>query len=169
MDEGRVIQAQRVEVVDAEGRVRLVAGELGDVPGAYGLAVVDADGAVRARVGFLDQDSFGSYYGVGAYGEGGALRASITVGPTGAFLVFDEDEDMGLLLGVADEIDPGDHAGPLVVVRREDGQPLQLWPDLLERLAADEPPPNADADADMRDSQGSGRDDGGEGSDGEAS
>lgn len=65
----RTLATERLEVVDADGRVRLVLGDIGhpDHPGeVYGVALLDPDGRQRA---WLAVDGTGAVFGLDRHGN----------------------------------------------------------------------------------------------------
>jgi hypothetical protein len=99
----RVLQAERVEVVDGEGRVRLVLGDVGnpDRPGeVYGVAIVDTDGRRRAWLALDD---------------------------SGAALVFDRTGNAVVELGVDDGTGEAIVTGAYLHLSDIDGRPAIGW------------------------------------------
>ncbi len=99
----RALQAERVEVVDAEGRVRLVLGDIGhpDRPGeVFGVAVVD---------------------------PGGRQRAWLALDDSGAALVFDRTGNAAVELGVQDGTGESTVSGGYLQLSDVDGTPVIGW------------------------------------------
>lgn len=99
----RRLQAERVEVVDAEGRVRLVLGDVGNPerPGeVYGVAIVDRAGRQRAWLA-LDEN--------------------------GAALVFDRTGNAAAELGVHDGTGEAVVSGAYLQLSDVDGRPVMGW------------------------------------------
>lgn len=99
----RVLQAERVEVVDGEGRVRLVLGDVGNParPGeVFGVAIVDATGRQRAWLSLDD---------------------------SGAALVFDRTGNAAMELGVHDGTGEATVNGSYIQLSDVDGRPVIGW------------------------------------------
>lgn len=99
----RTFQTERVEVVDAEGRVRLVLGDVGNPerPGeVFGVAIVDPAGRQRAWLA-LDE--------------------------SGAALVFDRTGNASVELGVHDGTGQATVSGAYLQLSDVDGRPVMGW------------------------------------------
>jgi hypothetical protein len=99
----RALQAERVEVVDAQGRVRLVLGDVGNPerPGeVFGVAIVDAAGHQRAWLALDD---------------------------SGASLVFDRTGNAAVELGVDDGTGEATVTGAYLHLSDVDGRPVIGW------------------------------------------
>ena len=98
------VRASRFEVVDPTGTVRAVLGQVGSGPGTgeiYGLSLLDA---------------------------AGAERVALTLDAHGPTLVFLDQGNVALQLGVDDPALPGDHEGAFLTIAAADGRPLlRLW------------------------------------------
>lgn len=97
------LQAARVEVVDADGRVRLVLGDIGhpERPGeVFGLAIVDVTGRQRAWLALDD---------------------------SGAALVFDRTGNAAVELGVGDGTGEATVSGSYFQLSDVDGRPVIGW------------------------------------------
>ena len=101
-DPAEVVRARRIELVDSHGRVRAVVGELpgGAPPGSFGLCVFDAEAEARVWL---------------------ALE------PSGPLLVFDQDGNIALQLGVNDAEPDGLHTGAHLFLASADGEPRVGW------------------------------------------
>jgi hypothetical protein len=88
-----------------------------EVLSARRFEVVDTEGRVRAVVGNLSGSSSEWYPGVALLDEDGHERVSLMLGASGPLLTFAEAGNVALELGVFDEADPESVApGPCVVV-----------------------------------------------------
>lgn len=83
-----LLRAQRVEIIDAHGRVVVTIGALGP------------DGA--------------DTHGLGIYDRGGSERACLALGVSGPLLSFDHDGNAALMLGVDDPVSHVDRSGTYV-------------------------------------------------------
>lgn len=103
-----VVRARRIEVVDGNGRVRAVVGDLaedggegeGGGAGSFGLTVLDAE----AR-----------------------RRLWLALEPTGPLLVFDQDGNVALQAGVNDPTPDGLHTGAHLFLASAEGVPRTGW------------------------------------------
>ena len=83
-----VVRATRLEIVDADGIVRVVVGEVHSANGVFGVSVRDAGGAERACI--VTDDDGTVYAGVAA---GGNEIVGASVSTTGRALVFISQRD----------------------------------------------------------------------------
>lgn len=93
-----IVRTERLEVVDRQGRVRVVVGDLGwsgEVPGV-GLVLLDAHGTARAWIG---------------------------LGEHGPELVFDQGGNAVVELGVDDPTSDALHVGAYVQLSDAEGRP----------------------------------------------
>lgn len=97
------VRARRVEVVDDEGRLRAVLGEV-------------ARPAQQAPS-----------FGLVLYDEHGRARLWAAVEDTGPVLVLDQDGNVGVEVGVHDPNDDTDHVGAYIVLNDADGTPAAGW------------------------------------------
>lgn len=97
--------------------------------------IIDGEGRVRARLGSLKGDRFGPHYGLALYGPGGEHRGSFALGPSGPYLLLDDEGDNGVFVTVYDRGGPEAGAlGPRIIVGGGDGPEAHIWPDLLAPL-----------------------------------
>lgn len=98
-----ITRTRRLEIVDDHDRVRIVAGETSQVPGESRLPAIQ----------MLD--------------EHGHSRVRIEAGQYGPLLIFDQDGNDVVILGVLDPLTPGDASGPYLALCDEDGTPVRSW------------------------------------------
>ncbi|MHB8467988.1 MAG: hypothetical protein ACYDH6_19870 [Acidimicrobiales bacterium] len=99
----QTIRAERIEIVDQAGHVRLIVGDLGlpSTPGApYGVAVLDDRGRQRLWIGLHD---------------------------TGPALVVEREGNMAVQLGVDDDTPDAMHVGAYLHLANEHGDPAATW------------------------------------------
>jgi len=96
--DGAVVRAERVEILDRDGRVRVVIGDLG--PGAIGVSLVDEDGRRRASLSMIES--------------------------VGTLLSFSPRGNEEALLGVLEGQSPADVTGGILMLADEDGVPVHL-------------------------------------------
>lgn len=97
-----ITRTRRLEIVDDHDRVRIVAGETSRV----------AESRLPA-IQMLDQH--------------GRSRVRIEAGRYGPLLIFDQDGNDVVILGVLDPLTPGDASGPYLALCDEDGTPVRSW------------------------------------------
>jgi hypothetical protein len=103
-DPVEVVRARRIELVDDHGRVRAVVGELAhDEAGGEGS------------------------FGFGVFDTGARLRAWFALEPSGPLLVFDQEGNIALQLGVNDPEPDGLHPGAHLFLASADGEPRIGW------------------------------------------
>lgn len=98
-----VVRASRVEIVDADGQVRAVLGEVSRpdyLASSFGLALFDADGRRRLRM---------------------AVEA------TGPVVVFDQAGNIGVEVGVHDPTPDALHVGAYLVMGDAGGTAVAGW------------------------------------------
>jgi len=79
----KIVRTERVEVVDSDGRVRVVIGTIDAGTGMVGVTVLDSDGRER---GFIVTDEGGAEAGVSALGNNLACIRATDDGDVTAFL-----------------------------------------------------------------------------------
>ncbi|MDP9071875.1 MAG: hypothetical protein M3N68_11505 [Actinomycetota bacterium] len=95
-----VVRARRFELVDAEGAVRAIVGDLGGGGGVFGVALV---------------------------GRQGEARVWIELGEQGPALVFDQGGNDVVAVGVHDAVADALHVGAYLQLSHADGRPALGW------------------------------------------
>jgi len=91
------------------------------------LEVVDADGVVRAVVGDLATPPRGGVFGIALLGSQGQPRVWMEVDGQGPALVFDQGGNDVVELGVDDPGADALHVGAYLHLSRPDGRPALGW------------------------------------------
>lgn len=100
-----LLRAERVEVVDAHGRARIVLGELGGP----------------------DADTLGVGVGVGVYDRRGSERITLALGDAGPLVGFSLGGNDALILGVDDPETTATRPGPYLELLGPDGHVAMGW------------------------------------------
>jgi hypothetical protein len=99
-----LVRARRIEIVDSDGRVRAVLGDLpgppGPAPGSFGIELLD---------------------------PGGRPRLWVALEPLGPAIALDVDGNIGVQIGVTDDVGDAAGAAAYVVVADARGAARRGW------------------------------------------
>lgn len=100
-----------------------------EVVRARRIELVDAQGTVRAVVGDLEEPDVGGEgtFGFGVLDAASRLRVWLALGPSGPVLVFDQDGNVALELGISDPADDLRHPGAHFFLASAEGEPRIGW------------------------------------------